>query len=197
MLNVLLFSWQHFYTKQSKVTVFPKDTLNFALFFCFDQFWLQQLKESFEAAVATFANPCPAVVSHLGVSCYIKVSLEGGRKFAAVSVNVSNPIKIAVKSNVFSSPDSSTGLISLWTHSFSLDLWFVPFLCGWDERTPVWLLFIALGLSGGWCLCCFCLLRWALCCAGSDSLLTSNSSSPPLVFVPTGCSSPITYGTSP
>lgn len=42
----------------------------------------------------------------------------------------------------------------------------------------VWLLFITAGLSEG-CLCCLCLLQWALCCAGSDSLLTSNSSSPP------------------
>lgn len=58
------------------------------------------------------------------------------------------------------------------------DLRFLPLLCGWNKRLPVWLLFKAPG-SSGVCLCCFCLLRWVLCCVGSDSLLTSNSSSPP------------------
>lgn len=70
--------------KQNKVTKLPQDASDLLSFFRFDRSWLLQLKESFEAAVATFANPCPAVVSHLGVSKDIEVSLEGDRNSAAV-----------------------------------------------------------------------------------------------------------------
>lgn len=152
------------------------------------------MKKSFEAAVATFANPCPAAVSRLRVILDTEVSLEGDRNFAAAS-----PGKTAIY--------SKKSLLMHTQVSFSFHFNFRAFrpspTCGLSLSsvgrtpcTPAWLLFITPGLSGG-CLRCFCLLRWALCCVGSDSLLTSNSSSPPPLSCQLAASSPLTYSTSP
>lgn len=52
-------------TKQSNRNA-PRIHLNFSLFW-FDQFMTAAFFKRFDVVAATFANPCPAVVRHLGI----------------------------------------------------------------------------------------------------------------------------------